>query len=248
MSTTARTSTAARTSTSPRSGPSRSRLRGLVTALAVAPLLAAGLGTAPVASAQDVTDGGRLGGGSSQLLPDGVAVGSLGGPELTQVDSVDLERYQGEWFQVAAIPQPYTLQCTNDTRAEYAVTAPGTVSVRNSCGSAISSDSVIEGEAKVRDTDTNASLRVNFPMVPFQDENGPVNYRITYLADDYSLAIVGDPTRSSGFVLSREPALDPEQWSTVRDVIEDRGWWSCAFLTVPMAGGRGDVTPLCLLP
>ncbi|RKE62375.1 apolipoprotein D and lipocalin family protein [Dietzia kunjamensis] len=248
MSTTARTSTAARTSTSPRSGPSRSRLRGLVTALAVAPLLAAGLGTAPVASAQDVTDGGRLGGGSSQLLPDGVAVGSLGGPELTQVDSVDLERYQGEWFQVAAIPQPYTLQCTNDTRAEYAVTAPGTVSVRNSCSSAISSDSVIEGEAKVRDTDTNASLRVNFPMVPFQDEGGPVNYRITYLADDYSLAIVGDPTRSSGFVLSREPVLDAEQWSTVRDVIEDRGWWSCAFLTVPMAGGRGDVTPLCLLP
>ena len=136
--------------TSPRYGPSRSRLRGLMTALVVAPLLAAGLGTAPVASAQDVTDGGRLGGGSSQLLPDGVAVGSLGGPELTQVDSVDLERYQGEWFQVAAIPQPYTLQCTNDTRAEYAVTAPGTVSVRNSCGSAISSDSVIEGEAKVR--------------------------------------------------------------------------------------------------
>ena len=57
MSTTARASTAARTSTSPRSGPSRSRLRGLVTALAVAPLLAAGLGTAPVASAQDVTEG-----------------------------------------------------------------------------------------------------------------------------------------------------------------------------------------------
>ncbi|MBC7307773.1 MAG: MMPL family transporter, partial [Dietzia sp.] len=92
-----------------------SRLRGLVTALAVAPLLAAGLGAAPVAGAQDLTDGGRLGGGSSQLLPDGVALGSLGGPELTQVDSVDLERYAGEWFQVAAIPQPYTLRCTNDT-------------------------------------------------------------------------------------------------------------------------------------
>ena len=246
-------STTARTHAVPDALPDRtyrpaSRLCGLVTALAVAPLLAAGLGAAPAAGAQDLTDGGRLGGGSSQLLPDGVALGSLGGPELTQVDSVDLERYAGEWFQVAAIPQPYTLQCTNDTRAEYAVTAPGTVSVRNSCGSAISSDSVIEGEAKVRDTDTNASLRVNFPMVPFQDEAGPVNYRITYLADDYSLAIVGDPTRSSGFVLSREPALDAGQWATVRDVIEDRGWWSCAFLTVPMAGGRGDATPLCLLP
>lgn len=225
----------------------RPGLRALGVAV-LASLLATGLAAAPVAGAQDLTDGGRLGGGSSQLLPDGVALGSLGGPELSQVENVDLERYQGTWFQVAAIPQPFTLQCTNDTKAEYAVTGPDSISVRNSCGSAISSDSVIEGEATVRDSDTGASLRVNFPMVPFQDENGPVNYRVTYLADDYSLAIVGDPTRSSGFVLSREPALDAEQWSTVRQVIEDRGWWSCAFLTVPMAGGRGDVAPLCLLP
>lgn len=224
------------------------RIRSLVTISVIAPLLAAGLGAAPTAGAQDLTDGGRLGGGSSQLLPDGVVLGSVGGPELSQVDFVDLKRYAGRWYQVAAIPQPYTLQCTNDTQAEYGITAPGTVSVRNTCGSAVSSDSVIEGEATVRDTDTNASLRVNFPMVPFQDENGPVNYRITYLADDYSVAIVGDPTRSSGFVLSREPVLAPEQWSTVRQVIENRGWWSCAFLTVPMAEGRGDVTPLCLLP
>ena len=224
------------------------RTRALATVMAVAPLLAAAVGLAPAAGAQDVTDGGRLGGGSSQLLPDGLAVGSLGGPELEQVRSVDPDRYVGKWFQVAAIPQPYTLQCTNDTTAEYARTSPETISVRNSCGSAISSDSVIEGSATIRDTGTNASLRVNFPQVPFQDENGPVNYRITYLAEDYSLAIVGDPTRSSGFVLSREPALDAGQWSMVRDVVESRGWWSCAFLTVPMVGGRADAAPLCLLP
>lgn len=232
------------------SSSTRTRLRSAVTVSVVAPLLAAGLGAtaSPAAGAHDITDGGRLGGGSSQLLPDGIAVGSVGGPELKQVDSVDLERYQGTWLQVAAIPQPYTLQCTNDTRADYAITAPGTVSVRNTCGTAISSDSVIDGEAKVIDTETNASLRVAFPMVPFQKEDGPANYRITYLNSDYTLAIVGDPSRSSGFVLSREPALDADQWSTVRDVIEDRGWWSCAFVTVPMAGGRGDATPLCLLP
>ncbi|WP_182613249.1 MULTISPECIES: lipocalin family protein [unclassified Dietzia] len=230
--------------------PSRSpRSRLIATALAVVPLMAAGVVGVPAAGAQDLTDGGRLGGGSSQLrVPDGIAVGSIGGPELQQVGYVDPDRFVGTWYQVAAIPQPYTLQCTNDTTAEYARISPDTISVRNSCGSALSSDSVIEGEATIRDTATNASLRVDFPQVPFQDENGPVNYRITYLADDYSLAIVGDPSRSSGFVLSRGPALDEAQWSTVRDVVDARGWWSCAFLTVPMAGGRGDVTPLCLLP
>lgn len=221
--------------------------RALVAAIVAAPLTV-GLAAAPVAHGQDLTDGGRLGGGSSQLLPEGVALGSLGGPELTQVDSVDPARYAGKWYQVAAIPQPYTLQCTHDTTAEYALTSPTTISVRNSCGSAISADSVIDGEATIRDTATNASLRVNFPGVPFQNPDGPVNYRITYLAEDYSLAVVGDPTRSSGFVLSRTPALTAEQWATVHRVVEQRGWWPCAFLTVPQAGGRGDATPVCLLP
>ncbi|MFL0578810.1 lipocalin family protein [Dietzia sp. 179-F 9C3 NHS] len=225
----------------------RTTVRSLVTVLAAAPLIA-GLASAPAAGGQDLTDGGRLGGGSSQLLPEGVAIGSVGGPELTQVDTLDPARYAGKWYQVAAIPQPYTLQCTHGTTAEYALTSPTTISVRNACGSAISTDSVIEGEATIRDTATNASLRVNFPGVPFQNPNGPVNYRITYLAEDYSLAVVGDPTRSSGFVLSRTPALTAEQWSTVHRVVEQRGWWPCAFLTVPMDGGRGDATPVCLMP
>lgn len=206
-------------------------------------LLAMAVSTAlvlPVAGAQDIFDGGRIGGGSSQLIPEGSA---LPGGTLPENDTpVDLERYAGTWYQVAALPQPYSLQCAYNTTAEYQVIDDSTISVRNSCGTLIGPDSVIEGTASVRSA---ASLRVNFPRVPFQDPNGAVNYRVTYLADDYSLAIVGDPRRASGFVLSRTPDLSPEQWRQVRDTVESRGWWSCAFLTVPMAGGRGDVAPLC---
>lgn len=194
----------------------------------------------PTAGAQDIFDGGRLGGGSSQVLPSGSSTSTN---ELPEIDEpVDLERYAGRWYQVAALPQPYSLQCAHDTTAEYEVLNDSTISVRNSCGTLVGPDSVIEGTATIR---SDASLRVNFPDVPFQDPNGPVNYRVTYLADDYSLAIVGDPNRNSGFVLSRTPDLSPAQWSQVRNTVEARGWWSCAFLTVPMAGGRGDVVPLC---
>lgn len=200
--------------------------------------LAAAL-TVPVAHAQDAFDGGRQLGGSSQIVPRGFS----GANQLPETDQkVDLERYAGKWYQVAALPQPYTLQCAHDTTAEYEVLDEQTISVRNSCGTLVGPDSVIEGTATVR---SDASLRVNFGGVPFQDPNGPTNYRVTHLADDYSLAVVGDPDRLSGFVLSRTPNLSPEQWSQVRGIVESRGWWSCAFLTVPMAGGRGDVAPLC---
>jgi apolipoprotein D and lipocalin family protein len=201
------------------------------------------LPAAITAGAQDLTDGGRASSISADILP----TGSSFGPELSQVDYVDPEKYQGTWYQVASVPQPYTLQCTNDTTAEYELIDDTTLSVLNSCGSQFSSDSEITGTATVRDTDTNASLRVNFPGIPFQNEDGPVNYRITYLDEDYDLAIVGDPQRRSGFVLSRTPDLSPEQWNLVETTVSDRGYWSCSFLTTPMQGGRQDITPLCLV-
>lgn len=215
-------------------------------ALAGALLLASG----PLATAQsaDPTDGGRSVSGSSGLrYPQPVAIGSIGGPELTQVPHVDPARYAGDWFQVAAVPQPFTLQCARDTTAHYEVTAPTTLSVRNAWTTAGGAPSGIEGSAEVVDAATNASLRVTFPGVPFQSPDAPPNYRISYLADDYSLAVVGDPARTSGFVLSRTPSLTAEQWATVRSTVQDRGWWDCAFLTTPQVGGRADTSPLCTI-
>ncbi len=214
-------------------------MRRIVTVLSTLALGAALF--SPVAGAQDLSDGGRLGGASSQLIPAG---SSFPGGELPEIDEpVDLEGYSGKWYQVAALPQPYTLQCAHDTTADYEVIDDSTISVRNSCGMLFGGRSDIEGTATVV---SDASLRVSFPGIPFQNPDGPANYRVTHLEEDYSLAVVGAPNRLSGFVLSRTPHLSPEEWSQVRGIVESRGWNSCLFLTVPMEGGRGDVTPLCM--
>lgn len=215
----------------------RSTITAVLTAITATALL-----VAPNAQAQNLFEGGRLGGLSSQLVPAG---SSFFGEELPEVSTpVDVNRYAGIWYQVAAIPQPFTLQCVRDVTAQYGVIDATTISVQNSCGTLLGSDSRIEGTATAR---SGASLRVNFPGVPFQNPDGRVNYRITYLDEAYSLAIVGDPARLSGFVLSRNKALTGEQWSEVRRIVENRGYNACTFLTVPMTGGRGDVVPLCWL-
>lgn len=210
--------------------------------LTVAALLStlAIFGTSTV-QAQDIFDGGRLAGGSSQVAAISSTPENRALPEIDQ--KVDLERYQGRWYQVAAIPQPYTLQCSHDTTADYEVVDEDTISVVNSCGTPFG-PSVITGKADVR---SDASLKVTFGGVPFQTEGGEPNYRVTYLEDDYSLAIVGSPNRLSGFVLSRTPDLSAEDWAKVRNVTEDRGWWPCAFVTVPAAGGKTTPAPLCTL-
>lgn len=205
---------------------------------AVATVAALWCVAAPVL-AQDIFNGGRFAGGSS----DAIKPLTQNVPELPEIaHKVDLQRYSGMWYQVAAIPQPYTLMCSHDTTAQYTVLNQDSLGVVNSCGT-IAGNSRIDGVATTRG---DATLRVDFSGIPFQSPTKPDNYRVTYLADDYSLAIVGSPNRTAGFVLSRTPSLSPAQWELVRTTIEDRGWWSCAFISTPMAGGRGDATPLCV--
>jgi apolipoprotein D and lipocalin family protein len=85
---------------------------------------------------------------------------------------------------------------------------------------------------------------VSFPFGS-PDPAGVPNYIVTAIAPDYSWALVGDPTRFSGFLLSRTPALRAEQWQAARAAIANAGYNGCLFLTSPTTGGRGDITPLC---
>jgi apolipoprotein D and lipocalin family protein len=162
------------------------------------------------------------------------------------VAQLDLQRYLGTWYQLAAVPQWFNLICARDSRAEYGLAANGDVTVRNSCSTWTGQQNVIRGTATVNDHETGAQLHVSFPDVPTQGErNGPTNYIVTALGADYSWALVTDPSRLSGFVLARNPALDAETWDRVRAAITAAGQNSCLYLTSPTTGGSNDITPLC---
>lgn len=165
---------------------------------------------------------------------------------LQPVPSLDIERYQGDWWQLAAVPQFFNLNCARDTKANYQLIDPLNVRVQNTCTTWTGGQNNIIGNARVNDTVTNAQLRVSFPGVPTQgNPEGPTNYIVTYIADDYSWALVGDPFRSSGFVLSRSPEVSIERWQEIRRVVESRGYNACLVLTSPTTAGSQDIRPLC---
>ncbi|MEE2031719.1 lipocalin family protein [Rhodococcus chondri] len=162
---------------------------------------------------------------------------------LTPVPQLDVNRYVGEWYQLAANPAPFNIDCVRDTTAVYTPIDERNVRVENSCTTIAGERRGIVGNARVNDT---ASLHVSFPGVPTQDSlDGPSNYIVTYLADDYSWALVGDPSRLSGFVLSRSPVVDAAAWQQIRTVVEQSGYNSCLMLTSPTTEGMQEIRPLC---
>lgn len=179
--------------------------------------------------------------GGAGAVPDRVS-----GTGPAPVEKLELARYLGTWHQLAAVPQVFNLPCARDTRAEYQLDEQGDIAVRNSCVTWTGSLNQIEGTATVNDPVTGAQLYVGFPGVPGRDQRtGPTNYIVTALGPDYSWALVTDPSRSSGFVLSRTPALEAPAWDRVRAAIEAAGQSPCIYLTSPTTGGMTGIAPLC---
>jgi apolipoprotein D and lipocalin family protein len=171
---------------------------------------------------------------------------NVGLAPLAPIASLDVERYLGRWYQVAAVPQPFNLDCARDTTTAYSMIDPTNIKVVNTCTTWSGGANGIVGNARVSDSVTNAQLHVSFPGIPFQSSpDGPTNYIVTYIAQDYSWALVGDPMRFSGFVLSRVPSLSDAAWREIRFTVESRGYNSCLLLTSPLSAGRQDIRPLC---
>jgi len=131
-------------------------------------------------------------------------------PPVETVKEVDLARYMGKWFEIAAFPQKFQKGC-HCTTAEYELMAKGTVRVVNTCrrGAAAGKVSRAKGKAWVVPNSGNARLKVQF-FWPFKG-----NYWIIDLAEDYSYAVVGDPTRKYLWILSRTPRMDPVLYAEI---------------------------------
>lgn len=126
-------------------------------------------------------------------------------PPLQTVDSVDLERYAGTWYEIASYPQRFQKGCTGTT-AQYTPKADGEIGVLNTCrkGSLDGPIDQAEGRARVVDEQTRAKLEVSF-FGPFWGD-----YWVIDLDDEYQYAVVGHPGRDYLWILSREPQLDAE--------------------------------------
>ncbi|HZW25508.1 MAG TPA: lipocalin family protein [Gallionella sp.] len=116
------------------------------------------------------------------------------------VPSLDLPRYLGKWYEIAAFPMYFQRNCVGGTTAEYTLRPDGDIAVRNRCRTEDGHDEA-NGHAWVNDATYPAQLKVSF-FWPFRSD-----YWIVGLDAEYRWAVVGNPNRKYLWILSRTPVL-----------------------------------------
>jgi apolipoprotein D and lipocalin family protein len=162
-----------------------------------------------------------LGFGLGALLALG-ALGTLGAcnqdPPLATVTTVDLNRFQGQWFEIAHLPRPTQVNCTGTT-ANYAVTSSTALTLVHQCnvGSLDGPLRQVAANAVVKDPGAPAKLAVDFGG--FYGD-----YWIIDLDTDYEYAVIGHPSRDYLWILSRTPRLDPATLDGVKQRAQANGF------------------------
>jgi apolipoprotein D and lipocalin family protein len=135
------------------------------------------------------------------------------------VTPISLDRYVGRWYEIARFPNNFEEGCAGVT-AEYAALPDGKVSVVNTChkdtpeGQARQS----RGTARIVDAATKAKLKVTF-FWPFEGD-----YWVLDRAEDYSWALVGEPSGRYLWMLARAPRISDDLKADLLGRLQARGY------------------------
>jgi len=142
--------------------------------------------------------------------------------ELPTVSQVEINRYVGKWYAVAALPQFFTRKCLAQT-ADYAVINEQTISVLNTCLKG-KSKTTIDGQAVVTNAATNAELEVTFNNFFTRLFRVKGDYNIIALDEKYENVMIGTQDRESLWIMSRSPNMDQATYTKYVELAKDLGF------------------------
>ena len=124
-------------------------------------------------------------------------------PPLNTVEKVDLNKYLGKWYEIARYEHSFEENCKN-VSATYSLTKDDKIKVINRCTDITTNEKSKATGIAYSTNKANSKLKVSF-FRPFYGD-----YWILMLADDYSYAVVGSPSREYLWILSRDKNIDPK--------------------------------------
>jgi apolipoprotein D and lipocalin family protein len=154
-------------------------------------------------------------------------------PDLTAMDrKIEVERFMGDWYVLAFIPidLPFFSEAGAHGAVEsYQLKDEGKIDVTYTFrdGSFEAEPTVMTQRGRVIDDGRGTEWRVQI-FWPFESA-----YLIAWLDADYERAIVGVPSRSNVWILSRDPLIDEVEFAALTSRVADLGYDPTMLRRVP---------------
>ena len=148
-------------------------------------------------------------------------------PPIEPVDSVDLDRFMGDWYVVANIPT-FLEKGAHNAVESYELNADGTVATTFTFR-----DGAFDGPVKTYtprgfvQSDSNAVWGMQF-IWPIK-----ADYRIVYLDEAYSTTVIGRNKRDYVWIMAREPQIPAVRYDQIVAMLDDVGYDVSEIQQVP---------------
>jgi len=142
---------------------------------------------------------------------------------VSVVGEVDINRYQGKWYEIARFPHFFQRDCVGSA-AEYKIIDAQNISVKNTCRikTYYGKEKSIYGKAHIVEGSNGAKLRVRFSKFPANLFAG--DYWITMLDKNYNWVVVTDSKGGYLWILSREQKMSEGLYDDIKHELIKRGF------------------------
>jgi len=148
---------------------------------------------------------------------------------IPSVNNVDINRYAGNWFEIARLPQSFEKGLVNVT-ATYEIRPDGKISVINQGykGSAAGKPSKAKGTAWIPDPKSPGVLKVRF-FWPFTGVYKIINLDLK----EYTYSVVTSNSKKYLWILSREPVMNDKTYKELVEFTRQNGFDVDKLIKVP---------------
>ncbi|PYG81024.1 MULTISPECIES: lipocalin family protein [unclassified Pseudomonas] len=146
-------------------------------------------------------------------------------PAPPRTQQVDLQRYQGTWYELARLPMFFQRNCVQ-SEAHYGLRPDGRIDVTNRCKEKDGQWNEAKGVAEAQQPGSTDKLWVRFDnwfsrLAPGLTKG---EYWVLYHDKDYRVAMVGHPNREYLWLLSRTPAVPDQQREQLLSIAREQGY------------------------
>jgi apolipoprotein D and lipocalin family protein len=150
-------------------------------------------------------------------------------PEPSVAANFELERFQGRWYEVARIPRDYDQRC-HDTTADYRLVAPGKLELHHRCRLRSPTGALSEFVAPATAEDSSVPAKLTLDLGLYRGA-----YWVLEVGKDYDYALVGHPSLTMLWVLSRTKTLPSDVLAGLEGHASREGYDPTALVMTPMS-------------